>query len=69
MSTDTISAFKVRISKDHLSATVETDRDAELSEVSAGDVVAALEAARVAIDDQVTQRATEFVEALRAAGG
>ena len=65
MSTDTISAFKVRISKDHLSATVETDRDAELSEVSAGDVVAALEAARVAIDDQVTQRATEFVEALR----
>ena len=65
MSTETKSPFKVRISKDHLSATVETDRDAELSEVSAGDVVAALEAARVAIDDQVTQRATEFVEALR----
>ena len=65
MSTETKSPFKVRTSKDRLNATVEVSRDVELSEVSADDVVAALEAAKVAVDERVTSRVTEFVEALR----
>ena len=69
MSTQTESPFLVQVAKDHLSATIEARRDAELSTVSAGDVVAALEAAKVAVHDQVTHRIEEYLEALRDPNG
>ena len=69
ISTETQSPFLVRVSGDHLSATIEARRDVELSTVSADDVVADLEAAKVAVDDQVTGRIKEYLEALRDPNG
>lgn len=69
MSTQTQSPFLVRVTRDHLLATIVARGDAELSNVSPGDVVAALEAAKVAVDDQVTRRIQEYTEALRSPDG
>ncbi|MCK4658895.1 MAG: DUF342 domain-containing protein [Phycisphaerae bacterium] len=64
MNTETKSLLLVRVSGDHISAAIEARPDAELSTVSTDDVAAALREAKVAVDDQVTQRVEQYVEAL-----
>lgn len=69
MDTETKSPLTIRISQDHLSATIEVDDDAELSTVSANDIVAALQAVNVAVDDKVRPRVENYVGALRSPDG
>lgn len=69
MSTQTQSPFVVKISGDRLSATIQTRPNAELAEVTPDNVLAALQDARVVVDDQVTQRAQQYAEALRSPDG
>ena len=68
---DTLSRnpFLVRVAKDRLSATIEVRHDAELITISPDDAVAALDAASVAVDGQVSQRIEEYVAALRDPAG
>lgn len=65
MSTQTTSPFLVQVAKDRMSATIMVGGNVELGEVTPNEVVTALEAAKVVVDDTVTQRVTEYVEALR----
>jgi len=69
MSTQTQSPFTVLISKDGLCATIQAAKGAELSDVTPADILAALEAAKVVVDDQVTRPVQEYVEALRSPDG
>ncbi len=63
------SPFSVRVSADRMSATIEVRPDVELGEVSASDILSELEAAKVARDNDVAKRVTEYVELLRSPNG
>ncbi len=65
MSTQTESPFLVQVAKDHLSATIAAREDAQLAKVAPGEISAALKAAKVAVDDAVTRRITEYLEILQ----
>jgi uncharacterized protein (DUF342 family) len=53
--------FQAQVSADHLQASITLRKDADRSTVTPGDVVAALEAAKVAVDDKVAARIQEYI--------
>ncbi len=53
--------FLAQVSADHLQASITLRKGADPSAVRPGDVVAALEAAKVAVDDKVAARIQEYV--------
>ena len=69
MSTQTQSPFTVLISKDRLCVTIQAAKGAELGDIAPADILAALEADKVVVDDQVTRRVQEYMEALRSPDG
>ncbi len=65
MGNDESSQFLIQFSEDRMSATIQGRPDAELSTVSASDVLSDLEAAKIAHNDEVVNRVTQYIEMLK----